>query len=258
MTDGSAGSMFRLDGKTAFVTGGASGIGVGIVTAMAKAGAKVVIADRDAEGCRRVIADLEKQGLSATFVVMDLIDEVSVVQGCAEAIARDGTPWILVNNAGVQDRELLLEGTTKMWDWTHAVNARGPFLTTREIGRAMVAAGQGGRIINIATMGVRAPMVKGLAAYSSSKGAVITLTQTIAYELIEHGITANTVLPGGVATPGAIGSKGTPPEGPGLRPAPLGGCTPDDIAAAVLFFATPAAGRITNQVIGVDGGFMLT
>ena len=122
----------------------------------------------------------------------------------------------------------------------------------------MVSAGQGGRIVNIASAALWGQMVKGGAPYAASKGALLALGRASALELIEHRITVNTVLPGGVATPGAIGAKGPAPEGPGHRMPPLGLCTPRDIGAAVLFFAAPEAGAVTNQVIAVDGGWSLT
>ena len=100
-------------------------------------------------------------------------------------------------------------------------------------------------------------MIVGLASYSASKGALGALSLTSAFELVEHGITVNTVLPGGVATPGAIGAKGPSPTGPGRRRPPLGMCEPRDIGAAVLFFAGPGARAVTNQIIAVDAGFSL-
>src|ERR1700744_4861088 len=188
---------FDLKGKVAVVTGGASGIGVGIVEVLAEAGAMVIVADR---------IEVRTGGAVAGAVKIDLADEQSVIRGCAEIIAKYGTPWLLVNNAGVQDREALLDGTVAHWDRNMDINARGPFLMTREIGRAMAAKGEGGRIVNIASGSAKAPMIIGLAAYAASKGALMTLSQTSAYELVEHKITVNTVLPGGVATPGSMGA----------------------------------------------------
>lgn len=244
--------------KLALVTGGANGIGAGIVDTLAEAGATVVIADRDAAAASRKAAEMTAAGHRVSAVTLDLSSETSIVEGVAETVAAFGTPWLLVNNAGIQDRERFLDETAAGWDRIHSINARGAFLISREAGRAMVAAKRGGRIVNIASLGVRHPMIAGLAAYSASKGALLALTQNIAFELAEHGITANAVLPGGVMTPGAVGAKGPSPEGPGLRPAPLGPCEPRDIAAAVLFFASPAARRVTNQALEVDGGFLLT
>ncbi len=250
---------FNLAGKVALVTGGASGIGTGIATTLAEAGATVVIADRHLDAATRLADELRQAGWSAGSVAIELADEASIVRACAEVIETFGAPWILINNAGIQDRQLLLDGTAEEWDRMNAINARAPFLLTREIGRAMVTRGEGGRIVNVATAGLRGSVVKGLAAYVGSKGALQALSQISAFELAEHGITVNTVLPGAVPTAGAINAQGPAPDGPARRPLPLGKiCDPRDIAAAVYFFATPAARYITNQVIAVDAGFSVT
>jgi NAD(P)-dependent dehydrogenase (short-subunit alcohol dehydrogenase family) len=245
---------FDLDAKVAIVTGGASGIGAGIAAVLAEAGGSVVIADRDEAGARRAASTLSQGGRRADAVHVDLADETSIVRACAQVISRYGAPWVLVNNAGAQDRELLLESTAGEWDRTHAINARGPFLMTREIARAMAAGGFGGRIVNIGSAALVGSLVRGLAAYSASKGALLGLSRASAFELIDHAITVNTVLPGGVATPGAVGARGPAAEGPARRRPPLGTCEPRDIGAAVLFFASPAARYITNQVLTIDGG----
>jgi len=252
-------SAFDLTGRVALVTGGASGIGAGICEVLTEAGAKVVIADRDEAGARDRIAE----GKAVDFVHLDLTDEASVVAACGEVVARHGAPWLLVNNAGLQHRELLLEGTVAHWDRINDVNARGPFLMMREIGKVMAEQGPEGpdgkgRIVNCASSGLVGQFVGGLAAYMASKAGLTGLTTMGAFELAPHGITVNTVLPGGVGTPGAIGAEGPPPVGPGNRTPPLGHCHPRDIAGAVLYFATPAARLVTNQVLGVDGGFTVT
>lgn len=245
---------FDLAGRVALVTGGASGIGAGICEVLTEAGARVVIADRDEAGARARI----EEGAAADFVAVDLTDEASIIAACAEVVGRHGAPWLLVNNAGLQHREMLLDATAAHWERINAVNARAPFLMIREVARAMIASGAGGRIVNCASSGLVGQFVQGLAAYTASKGAIAALTTSAAFELAEHGITVNTVLPGGVGTPGAIGAEGPPPVGPGNRRPPLGTCTPRDIASAVLFFATPMAARVTTQVLAVDGGFTIT
>jgi NAD(P)-dependent dehydrogenase (short-subunit alcohol dehydrogenase family) len=249
---------FSLTDKVALVTGGASGIGAGIATVLAQADATVVIADIDDARAATQAAALTGAGYTAWAVHLDLADEDSIIRGCSEVVSRYGAPWLLVNNAGLQDRQLLLEGTAAEWDRMNQVNGRGPFLVTREIARAMVAKEEGGRIVNIGSAALVGSIVKGLAAYVGSKGALLALSRASALELVEYGITVNTILPGGVATPGAMAAKGPPVEGPGRRRPPLGMCEPRDIGAAVLFFASPAARCITNQVLAVDGGFSIT
>ncbi|WP_284232924.1 SDR family NAD(P)-dependent oxidoreductase [Mycobacterium antarcticum] len=115
--------LFGLTGKVAVVTGGANGIGLGIATVLAEAGATVVLADRDGEGARREAASLTALGLNAVEVIVDLADEQSIVDSCADIVANVGAPWLLVNNAALQDREPLLEATATGWDRIHAVNA---------------------------------------------------------------------------------------------------------------------------------------
>ncbi|GGB97552.1 3-oxoacyl-ACP reductase [Novosphingobium endophyticum] len=245
---------FDLTGRVALVTGGASGIGAGICEVLTEAGARVVIADRDETGARARI----EEGAAADFVTVDLAEEASIVAACAEVVERHGAPWLLVNNAGLQHREMLVDGTSRHWDRINAINARAPFLTIREIARAMIEKGEGGRIVNCASSGLVGQFVQGLAAYMASKGALAALTTSAAFELAGHGITVNTVLPGGVGTPGSMAAEGPPPVGPGNRMPPLGRCTPRDIASAVLYFATPMARLVTNQVLAVDGGFTVS
>lgn len=250
--------VFDLSGKVAVVTGGAGGIGGGISKVLAEAGAHVVIADRDEAAAKQAASALNEAGFKASAIQYEQHDEASIVRACAAIVKQHGAPWALVNNAATQDRQLLLEATATEWDRIQAINVRGPFLLIRELGRAMVAAKQGGRIVNIASIAIKSPGILGLGPYAASKAALTTLAQNAAFELAEHAITVNTVLPHAVFTQGAINAKGPAPEGPARRPGPLGWAQPEDIAAAVLFFVTPAARLVTNQVLAVDSGFSLT
>jgi NAD(P)-dependent dehydrogenase (short-subunit alcohol dehydrogenase family) len=243
---------FNLAGKVAVVTGGASGYGVGVCEVLAEAGAKVVVADINGDGAAAMAESLRASGCEADWVQVDLTDEASIVAAVAQIAERHGAPWLLVNNAGSQDREMLLEMSAAEWDRMHAVNARGPFLMTREVARAMVASGgNGGRIVNVASAWLRGMMVVGGAAYGASKGSLAAFSSGAALEFAPYGITVNTVLPGGSATPGAINAKGH-------RPSPFGLCNGRDLGAAVLFFASPAAAKVTNQQLAVDAGFSIS
>lgn len=249
--------VFGLRDKVALVTGAAGGIGGGIADVLAEAGATVVIADIDEARAGAKADALRQAGHLADAVALDLADEASVIAACARVAGSHRAPWLLVNNAGLQNRQYLFDETVEGWERNYAVNARGVFLMMREAGKAMVAAGQGGRIVNIASTAVIGMAVKGSVAYTSSKGAVVAMGLAAALELTEHAITVNTVLPGGVATPGSMTATGPRPEGPGCRPPPLGMVEPRDIGAAVLFFASPAAHRVTNQVLAVDAGWSI-
>lgn len=254
----SSGNPFSLEGRVAVVTGGASGIGAGIVQVLAQMGASVVIADIDLEAAQSEAQRFSEQGLKVAAVQVDLSDEASINALCPGVVAAAGNPWILVNNAGLQDRQVFLEATAEEWERMNTVNARAPYLLSREFARAMIATGAGGRIINIASAALSGSIVQGLVAYTGSKGALLGVSKATAFELAPHGITVNTILPGAVPTPGAIAAKGPVPEGPARRSLPLGMCEASDIGAAVAYFASPAARRVTNQVLAVDGGFSIT
>jgi NAD(P)-dependent dehydrogenase (short-subunit alcohol dehydrogenase family) len=249
---------YGFDGEVVIVTGGAMGIGGGIADMLAEAGATVIIADRQEEPARVKAAELVAAGHRATHIVADMGDEASIVRMFAEVSASHGPLWGLVNNAGIQDRQLLLDGTAEEWDRVNAVNSRGVFLASREAARLMVAGGKGGRIVHVASAALIGSLTKGHAVYAASKAALMGLMRASALELAEHAITVNTVLPGGVATPGAINAKGPVPDGPARRALPLGMAEPRDIGAAVLYFASPMARCVTNQSFAVDGGWSVT
>ena len=249
--------MFSLQDKVALVTGGAVGLGAGIAETLAQGGALVVVADINADQARHQAESLRAKGHQADWIALDVADEASVVSACREVIGRHGAPWLLVNNAGVQDRQYICEETLQNWDRTQVVNTRGPFLMTREIGRAMLEAGRGGRIVNIASAVLVGMIVKGGAAYTASKGALVAFSSIAALEFAEGAITVNTVLPGPARTPGTTNAKGPPTVGPGTRAPVFGLCEPHDIGAAVRFLASEEARFVTNQVLAVDAGFSL-
>lgn len=250
--------LFGLTGKVAVVTGGGSGIGAGISEVLAAAGATVVVAGRGLSKIEQQVEKLRASGHSAVAVHVDVAEEDSVLSACQEILWEHGTPWLLVNNAAVQDRSYLHQTTVAEWDRINAVNARGAFLMTRELSAAMIACGAGGRIVNVGSNVLRGGVIKGLTAYAASKGALTALSLASAHELAEHAITVNTVLPAAVVTPGAVAATGPMTAGPATRPVPFGLQDPREIGAAVLYFASASARPVTNQIIAVDGGFSIS
>ncbi len=250
--------LFGLSGKVAAVTGAGQGIGFEIARYLAAAGARVAMLDRNAEIVEHSAASLQAAGAGVLALPVDISDEDQVTAAIHCIVREYGCLDIMVNNAGLQDRELLLDTSAALWDRLHSVNARGVFLCVREAAKAMIAGAKGGRIVNISSLGTLNPMVTGLAAYSSSKGAVSTLTRNAAFELAQHDILVNAVLPGGVATPGARDASGPVLSGRGIEPAILGRPVgPHDIAGMVLFLAGPSSGVITGQTFVVDAGYTL-
>jgi NAD(P)-dependent dehydrogenase (short-subunit alcohol dehydrogenase family) len=254
------GPLFGLDGRVAAVTGAAEGMGHEIAKLLAASGASVGILDRNSAGAAEVARAIDHRGGRAVAIGMDLADEQSIVAGVRQVAQQFGGIDILVNCAGIQNRELLTETSTELWDLVHSINSRGLFVCVREAARIMRAAGRGGRIINISSMGSIHPVMPGLAAYNASKAAVNALTRSAALELSRDGITVNAILPGAVATAGAAKAPGPAPSGrvvAGLPP--LGRlATPADVAAAVLFLAGNAGTAITGQTVCIDAGYLLS
>jgi len=251
--------LFGLQGKVAAVTGAAEGIGREIAQHLALAGAGVAILDRNVEGAALVARDLNTAG-RAIAVEMNLGDETSIVEAFAATRRELGRIDILVNCAGIQNRELITETSADLWDLLQRINSRGLFLCLREAAKIMRAANNGGRIINISSIGSVHPVMPGLSAYNASKSAVNALTRSAALELSQDRITVNAILPGAVATAGASRAPGPAPSGrvvAGLPP--LGRLAePSDIAAAALFFAGAASAAITGQMLVVDAGYLLS
>ncbi|HWS62241.1 MAG TPA: SDR family oxidoreductase [Steroidobacteraceae bacterium] len=254
------GALFGLDGKAAAVTGAAEGIGREIARHLAGAGASVAILDRNSAGAAEAARAIGGNAHRAIAIGMDLSDEISTVDAFREVTLKLGHLDILVNCAGIQNRELITETSAELWDLLQRINSRGLFICLREAAKIMRAAGKGGRIINISSMGSIHPVMPGLAAYNASKAAVNALTRSAALELSGDRITVNAILPGAVATVGAGKAPGPAPSGrvvAGLPP--LGRlATPTDIAAAVLLFAGTGGEAITGQTLIVDAGYLLS
>ena len=252
-----ADTFLGLNGKTAIVTGGAAGIGLGIAKLLVEAGAAVVIADWNAEA-----GTATAEQIGCTFVRTDVSDETSVIALYAACAGKHGGVDIVVNNAGIFPKTEFAELTVERWDLIQAVNLRGVFLMMREAVKAMRAQERGGSIVNISSVSGERAAVFSNQAYGASKGGVTNLTRSCAAEFGADGIRVNAVLPGGVATDGArAASSGFPVKGPMMGPGriPLGAMgQPADIARATLFFASDASAMITGQCLAIDGGFLVS
>jgi NAD(P)-dependent dehydrogenase (short-subunit alcohol dehydrogenase family) len=239
----------RLQGRVAIVTGGLSGIGAAIAARFAAEGARVVAADLAAAE-----APLDA-GAAIAPLRVDVADEASTTAMAAEVLAAHGRIDILVNSAGFGQDIPFLDTPVAVLDRILAVNLRGTFLAAQACARAMRGAGSGA-IVNIGSVSGLAGS-SGRAAYGASKGAIVTLTQSMAIDLAEYGIRVNAVAPGPVDTP-LTRRVHTPATREAWTRATMlrryG--TPEEIAAAALFLASDEASYVTGHVLPVDGGFI--
>lgn len=247
-----------LHGRTAVITGGASGIGLAISRRLAQDGASVAVFDVDYAGAERLVKQLHADGSSALAVEVDVSDRRQVDGAVREARDKLGPIQVLVNCAGIEAFEPFHSITEASWDRIIAVNLKGTFNCTQAVVSDMIEAGWG-RIINISSSSAQSGAAK-MTHYAASKAAVIGFTKALALELARAGITVNTIPPGSIDTPmlrraagaGHLGGAGVEQVG-AMTPVGRAG-TPEDIAAACAFLASAEAGYITGQVIGVNGG----
>jgi NAD(P)-dependent dehydrogenase (short-subunit alcohol dehydrogenase family) len=245
--------LFSLRGRVAIVTGGSSGIGRAIATALARAGASVVIVARRERELRETVAELQSQACHAAYVPADLGERGQVTRAADAAVKPFGEPDILVNCAGINLRPPLEEVGDEVWDQTMAVNLDAPFLLGRRFGPAMAGRGYG-RIINIASQqSFRAFGNSG--AYGASKGGLMALTRSQAEAWSARGVCSNALVPGYVITPLAAHIPAEQHAAMAARTLVGRNGLPDDFAGAAVFLAGPASAYVTGQAIFVDGGF---
>jgi len=258
--------IFNLSGKTAVVTGGAMGIGYGIVKRLYGAGANVVIADIDKKVGEEKAKELGGKGKNQViFIKTDVSLEKDVKNLIDKAVKEFGRLDIFVNNAGIFPSKLVLDMDLALWEKIQAINLRGVFLCCREAGKVMVKNGKG-NIVNIASIDALHPSMPGLAAYDASKHGVWGFTKNFALEVAKQGVRVNAIAPGGISTEGVQkmneGGAGANQEEATkqfTQRIPLGRFgQPDEIALAVLFLASEASSYMTGAMIVVDGGFLLT
>ena len=243
---------YDFSGQVAVITGAARGVGRAMVESFAAAGAHVVAADRDEPGLAQTCAPYGDAVLAVTADVSTEAGAARIIDGAA---GRFGTLSICVNNAAVAPHTSLLEETVQVWDTVYAVNCRGTFLMTQLAGRAMIAQGQGGRIVNFSS-GVSSRGSAGAAAYASSRAATESFSRVAAVELAPYGILVNCVSPGLIDTQ----PKPLPPvmaeslsrRIPALPLARPG--EPQEVVNAVMWLSSDAASYMTGTVVHVDGG----
>ncbi len=247
-----------LEGRTAVVTGGASGIGRAICLRLARMGADVAIFDINRPGAEQVAGEITALGRRSLAVETDVASTLSVRAAIERVHAALGPVQILVNDAGVGEFATLQDMTEEQWDRMIAVHLKGTFNCTRLLVPDLVKAGWG-RIVNIASVAGLTGGGPGLSHYAAAKGGIIAFTKALAHELGPNGITVNCIAPGLIDTPMirqgivsddifAVAVKAAPVRRIG---------TPDDIAAACAYLAAEDAGFTTGQVISPNGGRLM-
>jgi 2-hydroxycyclohexanecarboxyl-CoA dehydrogenase len=243
----------RLEGRTALVTGGASGIGAATARRLAAEGAEVVVADLDLEGARDVVDELDGRAVS-----MDVADVASV----RAAVEEIGHVDVLVNNAGTDRFAFFLHTDPELWDFVLGVNLRGTVAVTHAVLPSMHGRG-GGAIVNVASEAGRVGS-QGSALYSAAKAGVIGFTKAIARESARFGVRCNAVAPGPIETPllnsapEQLGELGVRLKQAMVNATAMGRVgEPDEVAAAIAFLASSDAAYVTGQTLNVSGGLSM-
>ncbi|MEU4892970.1 SDR family NAD(P)-dependent oxidoreductase [Streptomyces sp. NPDC044780] len=246
-----------LEGRGVVVTGAGSGIGRATALALAREGAKVLVADLDRDGAEQVVTAIGTQGGTARAVVGDLGDQRVVDQVVATAVAEFGGLDVLVNNAGIMDRFSAAADTDDAeWDRVLRVNLTAPFMLTRAALPHMLAAGRGALVFTASEAALRGSAAG--TAYTASKHGVVGLVKSLAVMYRDQGIRANAIAPGGTATGIRVDAR------PGTHgPAVIGAhatnigrvATAEEQAAAIVFLASDAASNVNGVILPVDNGW---
>lgn len=248
--------LFKLDGKTAIVTGGGRGLGAQIAEGFAEAGANIVLCSRNLEACQEASKRLKEKGADALAIACDVTKQEEVKNVVAETVKHFGRIDILVNNSGASWAAPVVEMSLAAWQKVMDVNVTGTFLMSQEVGKVMIKQ-KHGKIINIASIagfGGTDPSVMDTIGYNTSKGAIITFTKDLAVKWGQYNIHVNAIAPGFFPTKMSnvlieIGKEkileGTPLQRLGNH---------SDLKGAALFLASNASDYVTGDILTVDGG----
>ncbi|OGE32730.1 SDR family oxidoreductase [Candidatus Daviesbacteria bacterium RIFCSPLOWO2_02_FULL_41_8] len=262
-------SLMDLSGKVAVVTGGANGIGLGIVYRLAEAGASVVIADLNKAEADKAAAEISAKGWKTKGAGVDVSSEEDVKRLVGEAVADFGSIDILVNNAGIYPNIPVSQMTLTDFEKVINVNLKGVFLCTKYVSEQMIKQGKGGKIINVTSVDALHPSMIGLAAYDASKHGLWGFTKNSALELSQHKIWVNAIAPGGILTPGVEHLQKAAPVPQGvdmtkvmeafMAKIPMHRMgEADEIGKVALFLASDMSSYMTGSQIVVDGGVLLS
>jgi 2-deoxy-D-gluconate 3-dehydrogenase len=245
---------FSLEGKTALVTGGNGGIGRAIALGLRSAGSRVVVTGRNSEKNAAIANELGEDGMA---IHLDVRDEAAVRESVSDVVATFGSLDILINNAGIVIGGSVLEMSREEWDAVIETNLTGSFLCAKHVARAMVAAGNGGKIINIGSIYSVYGTPK-FVEYGSSKAGVLGLTRGLAVELAPHDIQVNAILPGWYETDMTEDSRSSPVAEQIRRKTPAARWgLPEDLVGAAIFLASAASSFVTGVALPVDGGYLV-
>ena len=258
----------ELQGKNAVVTGAGRGIGRAIALELAQAGARVAAADIDPDNADDTSAAIQESGHEGVSIHADVGDLVAIDRMIEEARDAFGRIDVIVNNAGVTRYLDVMDVEEADWDRIHRVNAKGVFFCMQRAAREMIDQGDGGRIINIASIAGKGYAGTSNAAYAASKGAVISMTMIAAHQLGKYNINVNAICPGVTMTDLSITNMRQRAERTGVSVdemrqtrdsrIPIGRANePEDIADMARFLAGPGARNITGQAFNVDGGLIM-
>lgn len=251
----------KLEGKSALVAGGGRGIGRAVALALAREGAQVAIADILKDNAEAVRDEIQQMGQKALALRVDLTKRAEVENSVQEAISRFGSLDILVNSAGWDRLEPFIESNEETWEKILAINFKSVLHTTKAVLPHMISR-RSGKIVNISSDAGRVGSMWE-AVYAAAKGAIIAFSKTIAREVARYKINVNVVCPGLTDTPLLQGLRSQSPDTEKILDAIIKAtpfrrvATPEEIAEAVLFLASPAADFITGQTLSVSGGLTM-